>query len=83
MARTARAGGRTFLSNSKSGTGRRIGADVVVSGDLQKVGSQLKLSLRLHETQGGQLLAAEVDSGKNIDDLDTAASEAADRLLGG
>ena len=56
---------------------------MVVSGDLQKVGSQLKLSLRLHETQGGQLLAAEVDSGKNIDDLDTAASEAADRLLGG
>ena len=64
-------------------TGRRIGADVVVSGDLQRVGTKLKLSLRLHETQGGRLLAAEVASGKSVDDLDTAATEAADRLLAG
>jgi hypothetical protein len=62
-------------------TGRRIGADVVVSGDLQKVGTKLKLSLRLHETRGGRLLGAEVASGKSVDDLDTAATEAADRLL--
>src|SRR5690349_8177744 len=31
-------------------TGRRIGADLVISGDLLKVGTQYKLNLRLHET---------------------------------
>ena len=31
-------------------TGRRLGADLVVSGELLRFGSKLKLSMRLHET---------------------------------
>jgi hypothetical protein len=62
-------------------TGRLVGADSIVSGDLQRIGANLKLSLRLHETGGGRLLGAEVASGKNLDELDKAVTQAAERLL--
>lgn len=64
-------------------TGRLIGADVIVSGDLQRIGRKLKLSLRLHETRGGRLLAAEVSSGKDVDELDQSLQDTAARLLTG
>src|SRR6266478_58581 len=38
-------------------TGRRIGADLVVSGEILRVGESLKASLRLHETRSGRLAA--------------------------
>lgn len=63
-------------------TGRRIGADGVVSGDILKVGSQYKLTLRLHETHEGQLLGAVVASGKSIDELDASTTNAAMELFG-
>src|SRR5205823_13694391 len=64
-------------------TGRRIGADAIVSGDVQKVGSQYKLSLRLHETQTGRLINSAIASGSTIDELDKAATKAANNLLNG
>src|SRR5438477_4458327 len=39
-------------------TGRMLGADLVVSGELTRFGSSYKLSLRLHETRQGELLSA-------------------------
>lgn len=62
-------------------TGRRIGADAIISGELQKVGSNYKLSLRLHETKEGKLLSAVVSSGKDIDELDKDARTGVARLL--
>jgi len=62
-------------------TGRRIGADAVVSGELLKVGSRYKMSLRLHETHDGRLLSTAVASGKSIDELDESAQQAARDLL--
>jgi hypothetical protein len=54
-------------------TGRRIGADAIVSGEIQKLGSNYKLSLRLHSTADGRLISAGVASGQNLDELDKDA----------
>jgi len=63
-------------------TGRRIGADAVVSGEILKVGTRYKLTLRLHETHDGKLLSAAVASGRTIDELDDAVGRAAAELFG-
>ena len=62
-------------------TGRRIGADLVVSGELLKFGTSYKLDLKLHETSEGRLLAGAIASGKTIDDLDAATPAAATELF--
>ena len=64
-------------------TGRRIGADLIVSGEIQKLGSLYKLSLRLHDTHAGRLLASTQASGKSIEELDTSAHQAAEELVAG
>ena len=51
-------------------TGRRIGADLVVSGEVLRVGESLKASLRLHETQSGTLLSAATVAATTAEDLD-------------
>ena len=62
-------------------TGRRIGADSIISGELQKVGTRYKLSLRLHETAQGRLSGGTVASGRSIDELDDAVSKAVKELF--
>ena len=62
-------------------TGRRIGADAIVSGEIQKVGTRYKMALRLHETREGRLVSAAVASGKSIDELDDGAAKAAAELF--
>ena len=62
-------------------TGRRIGADQIISGEIQKVGSKYKLTLRLHDTHEGKLLASAIGSGKSIDELDESAQKAAEELF--
>ena len=64
-------------------TGRRIGADAVISGDVLKFGERYKLSLRLHETKGGRLLAAAVASGATLEELDAQVQARAAELLEG
>jgi hypothetical protein len=64
-------------------TGRRIGADEIVSGEIQKLGTLYKLSLRLHDTREGRLLASTQASGKSVEELDANAQAAAAELLGG
>jgi len=61
-------------------TGRRIGADLIVSGVIQKIGTHYKITLRLHETKEGRLLGSAIASGKSIDELDEHAAQAADEL---
>ena len=62
-------------------TGRRIGADQIISGEIQKVGSKFKLTLKLHDTHEGRLLASAIGSGKSIDELDESAQRAAEELF--
>ncbi len=62
-------------------TGRRIGADLVVSGELLKFGTQYKLNMKLHDTRSGELLSGTVASGANADELDRALRPAVDKLL--
>lgn len=64
-------------------TGRRIGADEIISGELQKLGNLYKLSLRLHDTREGRLLGSAIASGKSVEELDGAAQKAAEDLLSG
>jgi hypothetical protein len=64
-------------------TGRRIGADEIVSGEIQKLGTLYKLSLRLHDTREGRLLSSTQASGKTVEDLDQSAQQAAADLLAG
>jgi hypothetical protein len=62
-------------------TGRLLNADFVVSGELLKVGSALKMNLRLHETAGASLLTGALASGKSVDELDADAAKAIDKLV--
>jgi hypothetical protein len=62
-------------------TGRRIGADLVVSGDLLRIGSSYELDMRLHDTAEGRLLSTATASGHEIDDLDKATPAAVAKLL--
>lgn len=62
-------------------TGRRLGADLVVSGDLLRFGSSYKLDLRLHDTGGGELLSGAAASGETVDKLDLSVLPAVKDLL--
>src|SRR5437868_3711918 len=62
-------------------TGRRIGADLVVSGELVRVGETLKASLRLHETRSGILVAAATAAGVSAEDLDAHLGGAVRQLV--
>jgi len=62
-------------------TGRRIGADEIISGEIQKLGSLYKMSLRLHDTHAGKLLSSAIASGRSVEELDAAAQKASEDLL--
>jgi hypothetical protein len=63
-------------------TGRRVGADYVISGEALKVGSLYKLNLKLHDTHDGRLVAGGVVTGKSVEELDAATSQSVSELLG-
>ena len=63
-------------------TGRRLGADLVVAGDLLRVGSEFKLDLRLYSTRDGQLLGGATAGGQTVDELDAHTPAAVGQLLG-
>lgn len=63
-------------------TGRLIGADLVVSGELLKFGTQYKLNMKLHDTRSGELLSGAVAAGPTADQLDRALRPAMSKLLG-
>ena len=62
-------------------TGRRIGADAIISGEVLKVGSRYHISLKLHETHDGRLLSTGVATGKTVDELDETLQTAASDLF--
>ncbi len=62
-------------------TGRKLGADLVITGDVLRFGSAYKLVLRLHETRGGQLLSGAQAAGATADELDRHTKQAVVELL--
>ncbi len=62
-------------------TGRRLGADLVISGEILRVGSKLKIDLRLHDTHSGQLLQGATVQGKSVDELDSDLPRAVRALI--
>jgi len=62
-------------------TGRRLGADYVISGDMLKIGSHFKVDLRLHDTHDGQLISGATDSGATADELDARIGQAIEELI--
>ena len=62
-------------------TGRRIGADLVVSGELIKFGTQYKLNMKLHDTRTGELISGAVAAGTTADELDRALRPAMEKLF--
>jgi hypothetical protein len=61
-------------------TGRLLGADFVVSGELLKLGATYKLSLRLHDTRAGTLLGTATASGTSAETLDAEVGAAVRKL---
>jgi TolB-like protein len=62
-------------------TGRKLGADTVINGDILKVGTRFKIVLRLHETKSGRLLSIGEASGKDVDELDQSTEQAVRELF--
>src|SRR5205814_9442946 len=62
-------------------TGRRIGADLVVSGELLRFGTQYKLNMKLHDTRSGELISGAVAAGASADELDRALRPAMEKLF--
>ncbi len=62
-------------------TGRKVGADYVITGDLVRFSFALRASLRIHDTRSGQFLAAETASGDDVRELEKALGPTAGRLL--
>ncbi|MBS2024464.1 MAG: hypothetical protein JST92_18850 [Deltaproteobacteria bacterium] len=62
-------------------TGRLLGADLVVSGRMTKVGRRYKLTLRVHATGEGVLLASAQASGESVEQLDDETGKAVNKLL--
>jgi hypothetical protein len=56
-------------------------ADLIISGEIQKLGSLYKLTLRLHDTHEGRLLGSTQASGRTVEELDSSAQAAAGKLL--
>lgn len=61
-------------------TGRLLGARYIITGEVLRFGSSLRLSLRLHDTQTGRLIGSEVAKGKELEELE-GPTEGAIRLL--
>jgi hypothetical protein len=62
-------------------TGRRIGADAVISGELGHVGKLYKLSLLLHDTASGGLLGSTIASGGTLAELEASVAHSSFELL--
>ena len=62
-------------------TGRRLGADIIVTGELLRFGKGYRLNLRLHDTHSAQLLSAAVASGDTPEALEKDLNRAVARLV--
>ena len=61
--------------------GRLLGARYIITGEVLRFGSSLRLTLRLHDTKTGRLIASEIAKGKEIEDLEDPTSASIHSLL--
>jgi TolB-like protein len=69
------------VSNCQVETGRTIGARYIITGDVLRFGSSLRLTLRMHDTKSGRLLASEVAKAKALDELEAPTERAVEALV--
>ena len=62
-------------------TGRLLQASYIITGDIIKFGKALRVTVRLHDTKTGRLIASEVASGREVTDMESGIQEAGGRLL--
>jgi hypothetical protein len=62
-------------------TGRLIGADIVISGRIPRVGRTYAIWMQMYETASGELKGGEEVSARTEDELLAASESAAERLL--
>lgn len=63
-------------------TGRILGAEWIITGEVVRFGSSLRVSLKLHNTHTGQLLYGSSAKGKGIEDLEQPIQIEGLRLMG-
>ncbi len=64
-------------------TGRILGAELIVTGQIVKFGTQkdLRCTIKLHETKTGTLLSSQTIKAKNIDQIESQLLDTLDKLL--
>jgi TolB-like protein len=62
-------------------TGRLVGAEFVLSGSMVQFGDELRLSMRLHDTRSGTLLAGDMVGGPDVRSLEAALPPALARMV--
>ena len=62
--------------------GRKVGADFVLSGEVIRFGSQLKVSLKMHDTKSSRLLASDAATASAVEGLEGPVAAAAGRMFG-
>lgn len=63
-------------------TGRMLGAQWIVTGEVVRFGSSLRVALKLHDTQTGQLLYGASARGKDLEELESALTLETLTLMG-
>ena len=69
------------VSECQVETGRTIGARYIITGDVLRFGSSLRLTLRMHDTRSGRLIASEVAKASKLDDLEAPTERAVEGLI--
>lgn len=62
-------------------TGRQLGADTIISGDLHRIGHTWHLSLRMHATKSASLIGVAAAKATDLEQLDAALPSAMAELL--
>jgi TolB-like protein len=62
-------------------TGRNVGAEVVVTGEVVRLGGELRVALRLHDTRSGKLLSSAQAGGKAASELEAPVGQAGRALF--
>lgn len=62
-------------------TGRKLGADLVVTGDVGRFGKRLVVRMKVHDTKSGRLMASENASAASLDELGSPIETAARKMF--
>ena len=62
-------------------TGRAIGADFILTGEVIRFGKSLRVSVKLHDTRSGQYLAGDSLKGSNVEELELPVQLASLKLI--